>query len=181
MLRGLPGICFCLSLAVVAPSMAQEMKKDDIVKQLDPSTAISSRPAFRDPFKEKGIGETGEDPPPSVDLHLPFDYDSDKLTFDAITTLRQLGGALGDPKLAGYRFRIAGYTDAKGAADYNQKLSERRAQAVRDYLVAQYDVAPDRLQAIGYGLNQLADPTKPLDAINRRVQIVNMGEAKASQ
>jgi outer membrane protein OmpA-like peptidoglycan-associated protein len=71
-----------------------------------------------------------------------------------------------------YRF---GYTDAKGPSDYNQKLSERRAQAVRDYLVAQHDVAPNRLQTVGYGLNQLADPIKPLDAINRRVQVINIG------
>ena len=164
-------------LMIAAPSTvrAQEMNKDDIIKQLDPNTTILSRPILRDPFKEKGIGEAGEDPPPAVDLHLPFDYNSDKLNFDTITTLRQLGGALSDPKLAGYRFKIAGYTDAKGTADYNQKLSERRAQAVRDYLVAQYDVAPNRLETVGYGLNQLADPAKPLDAINRRVQIVNVG------
>jgi outer membrane protein OmpA-like peptidoglycan-associated protein len=164
-----------LLLIAVAPSFGQEMGKDQIIKQLDPSTAISTAPILRDPFKEKGIGESGDDPLPSIDLHLPFDYDSDKLTFDAITTLRQLGGALSDPKLAGYRFKIAGYTDAKGTADYNQKLSERRAQAVRDYLVAQYDVAPNRLQTVGYGLNQLADPTKPLEAINRRVQVINIG------
>jgi outer membrane protein OmpA-like peptidoglycan-associated protein len=178
-MRGLFKAIFGFSLMAATPSMvhAQEMKKDDIIKQLDPSTTILSRPILRDPFKEKGLGEAGEDPPPTVDLHLPFDYNSDKLTFDAITTLRQLGGALSDPKLAGYRFRIAGYTDAKGAADYNQKLSERRAQAVRDYLVAQYDVAPNRLETVGYGLSKLADPTKPLDAINRRVQIVNVGTA----
>lgn len=178
-MRGLFKAIFGLGLLVILPSAGkgQEMKKDDIIKRLDPSTTILAKPALRDPFKEKGIGETGEDPPPAVDLHLPFDYNSDKLTFDSITTLRQLGGALTDPKLSGYRFKIAGYTDAKGAADYNQKLSERRAQAVRDYLVAQYDIAPSRLQTVGYGLNQLADPSKPLDAINRRVQIINVGTA----
>jgi outer membrane protein OmpA-like peptidoglycan-associated protein len=177
MMRGMFGATFGLGLMVIAPSMAQEMKKEDIIRQLDPSTTISPRPILRDPFKEKGIGETGEDPPPAVDLHLPFDYNSDKLTFDAITTLRQLGGALSDPKLAGYRFKIAGYTDAKGAPDYNQKLSERRAQAVRDYLVAQYDVAANRLETIGYGMSQLADSSKPLDGINRRVQVINIGTA----
>jgi outer membrane protein OmpA-like peptidoglycan-associated protein len=178
MLRGLFRTIFGLSLFFTAPLIAQEMKKEDIIKQLDPNTTIQSTPTLRDPFKKKGIGETDEDPPPSIDLHLPFDYNSDKLTFDAIITLRQLGGALSDPKLARYRFKIAGYTDAKGAADYNQKLSERRAQAVRDYLVAQYDVAANRLETVGYGLSQLADPSKPLDAINRRVQVTNIGLAK---
>jgi outer membrane protein OmpA-like peptidoglycan-associated protein len=177
MIRGIVIICLGVSLLVIAPSIAQEMKKEDIIKQLDPNS-ILPKPILRgDPFKEKGIGEAGEDPPPAVDLHLPFDYNSDKLTFDAITTLRQLGGALSDPKLSAYRFRISGYTDAKGTPDYNQKLSERRAQAVRDYLVAQYDVAANRLETVGYGMNQLADPTKPMDAINRRVQITNIGRA----
>jgi outer membrane protein OmpA-like peptidoglycan-associated protein len=164
-----------LSLIVMMPVLGQEMKKEEIIKLLDPSTAILPKPILRDPFKNKGIGETDEDPLPSVDLHIPFDYNSDKLTFDAITTLRQLGGALSDPKLAGYRFKIGGYTDAKGTDEYNQKLSERRAQAVRDYLVAQYDVAASRLETIGYGAKQLADPARPLDAINRRVQIANIG------
>lgn len=64
----------------------------------------------------------------------------------------------------------------KGNADYNQKLSERRALAVRDYLVAQYDVAANRLEAIEYGINQLADPSKPLDAINQSVEISSHGK-----
>jgi outer membrane protein OmpA-like peptidoglycan-associated protein len=166
-------LCIASSVALLS---AQELKKEEIIKQLDPSTTISPKPFFRDPFKEKGIGEAGDDPAPSVDLHIPFDYNSDKLTFDAIITLRQLGGALSDPKLAAYRFRIVGHTDAKGTADYNQKLSESRAQAVRDYLVAQYDLSPNRIDTIGYGASRLADPAKPLDAINRRVQIVNVGK-----
>jgi outer membrane protein OmpA-like peptidoglycan-associated protein len=168
-------LVFYVAFFLINSSSAQEMNKEEIIKQLDPNNTISPLPILRDPFKEKGLGQIGEDPAPSVDLHIPFDYNSDKLTFDAIITLRQLGGALSDPKLAGYRFRIAGHTDAKGTADYNQKLSERRAQAVRDYLVAQYDVSPSRLETIGYGSNRLADPSKPLEAVNRRVQIVNVG------
>ena len=139
-------LCIASSVALLS---AQELKRKEIIKQLDPSTTIFSKTVFfRDPFKEKGIGEAGDDPALSVDLHIPFDYNWDKLTFDAIITLRQLGGALSDPKLAAYRFRIVGHTDAKGTADYNQKLSERRAQAVRDYLVAQYDLSPNRIDTI---------------------------------
>lgn len=49
------------------------------------------------------------------------------------------------------RIRIAGYTSASGTLEYNQGLSERRAKAVRDYLVAEGVVSPDRLTTIGYG------------------------------
>jgi outer membrane protein OmpA-like peptidoglycan-associated protein len=47
--------------------------------------------------------------------------------------------------------RIAGYTSASGTEEYNQKLSERRAKAVEEYLINEGIIAPDRLTMIGYG------------------------------
>ena len=49
------------------------------------------------------------------------------------------------------KVRIAGYTSASGTDDYNQKLSERRANAVQEYLVKEGFITRDRLFAIGYG------------------------------
>jgi outer membrane protein OmpA-like peptidoglycan-associated protein len=80
-----------------------------------------------------------------------FAYDSADLTSDARITLDRLGAALRDGRLDGFSFMIAGHTDAKGAVEYNQSLSERRAEAVRRYLVAQFGIGADRLQAKGYG------------------------------
>jgi outer membrane protein OmpA-like peptidoglycan-associated protein len=156
---------------------AQQPSTEDMVKRLDPATAVSTRPGLREtPWGNKNLTEEGADPAlPSLDLNIPFDYNSDKLTPDGIITLRRLGAALKDPRLASYRFKVAGHTDAKGAADYNQKLSERRAQSVRDYLVFQYDMEPNRLETAGYGFTQLADPTHPDDGVNRRVQVINVG------
>jgi len=54
------------------------------------------------------------------------------------------------------KIRIAGYTSAHGTVDYNQKLSERRAEAVRDYLI-KGGIAPDRLTTIGYGKTRPAE------------------------
>ena len=49
------------------------------------------------------------------------------------------------------KIRIAGFTSASGTEEYNQKLSERRASAVKDYLVKENVVKPNRLSTIGYG------------------------------
>jgi len=82
--------------------------------------------------------------------------------------------ALRDPRLAAFSFLIAGHTDAKGGVEFNQKLSERRAEAVSHYLVTQFGIAPARLSAKGYGKSQLLDPANPEDGVNRRVQVINV-------
>jgi outer membrane protein OmpA-like peptidoglycan-associated protein len=147
---------------------------DDIKKSLTPT--FRGLPDLSDP-NERGITivEPAKPNPPSIDLHIPFAFNSDQLMPDAIVILRRLGEALKDPAFANSKFRIAGHTDAKGTAAYNQALSERRAQVVRNYLVFQYDMDPTRLDAMGYGFTQLSDPAHPDDGINRRVQIVNTG------
>jgi outer membrane protein OmpA-like peptidoglycan-associated protein len=68
---------------------------------------------------------------------------------------------------------VEGYTDSQGTASYNQDLSQRRAQSVRDYLVAR-GIAADRVTSQGYGLNRpVADnATAEGRANNRRVEIV---------
>lgn len=153
----------------ISPAHAQQPTKAEIVKALTPT--ITTRGI-------RGITVEQATKPPSFDLHVPFAYNSARLTPDAILTLRRLGGALKDPKLAKYRFRLAGYTDARGSAAYNLKLSERRAASVRNYLIYQYDIDANRLVSIGFGKNGLADPTHPDAAINRRVQITNIGSGR---
>ena len=67
---------------------------------------------------------------------------------------------------------VEGYTDSTGAATYNQSLSERRANAVRDVLVNQYGVEAQRVNAAGYGeARPVADnATDSGRAVNRRVE-----------
>lgn len=66
---------------------------------------------------------------------------------------------------------IIGHTDSVGTDEYNQKLSERRANAVRDYLIEQ-GVSPDRLTAIGKGESDPIDTNDTVEgrSRNRRVQ-----------
>jgi outer membrane protein OmpA-like peptidoglycan-associated protein len=110
-----------------------------------------------------------------IDLNIPFEFNSSELQPQASAQLRQLRAALTSQALSKDRFMVAGHTDAKGNAQYNQRLSERRAQAVRRYLVDN-GVEPERLQAVGYGAEHLAQPDHPEDASNRRVEIRNLGE-----
>jgi outer membrane protein OmpA-like peptidoglycan-associated protein len=110
-----------------------------------------------------------------IDLNIPFEFNSSELQPQATAQLKQLRSALTSPGLSKYRFMVAGHTDAKGNPQYNQQLSERRAQAVRRYLVDN-GVEPQRLQAVGYGAEHLAQPDHPEDAANRRVEIRNLGE-----
>jgi outer membrane protein OmpA-like peptidoglycan-associated protein len=160
-----------------AQMSAPPPSSEDVIKALTPKAAFGDNPLVQKPgFRDlRGLTVQEDDKPPSIDLYVAFEFDSDRLTNDSLITLNRLGAALADPRLATYRFRIAGHTDAKGSYEYNQKLSERRAVAVRNYVVSQFKVAPDRLESIGYGKTQLADPAHPEDGINRRVQVVNIG------
>ena len=81
------------------------------------------------------------------DIH--FDFDQSTLKPEAKTILKRNIALLKENPKA--QIRIAGYTSAAGTDEYNQKLSERRADAVRTYLVEEGVIGPDRLTMIGYG------------------------------
>jgi outer membrane protein OmpA-like peptidoglycan-associated protein len=78
----------------------------------------------------------------------------------------------------GLKVQVEGYTDSVGSDDYNQKLSENRANAVRDFLVTQ-GVQPTNISAAGYGKTKpVADnSTSAGRAQNRRVNLVVSGDA----
>jgi outer membrane protein OmpA-like peptidoglycan-associated protein len=81
------------------------------------------------------------------DVH--FDFDKSTLTPEAKAILKRDIQVLKDNPKA--KVRLAGYTSASGTDAYNQALSERRSAAVRDYLVSEGVITPDRLTTIGYG------------------------------
>ncbi len=153
----------------LAGASAQQPSSEEIVGKLVPAPVTRSL---------RGITVTaGQEPAkPTLDLYINFEFDSARLDTDGLLVLKRLGAALKDPKLAAYRFEIAGHTDAVGAAEYNRQLSEKRAMAVVDHLITAYEIDPARLVAIGYGKSRLLDPDKPDAGVNRRVQITNLGE-----
>jgi outer membrane protein OmpA-like peptidoglycan-associated protein len=81
------------------------------------------------------------------DIH--FNFDKSTLTPEAQRIMKRNIQILKDNPNA--KVRIAGYTSASGTEEYNQKLSERRAKAVEEYLINEGIISPDRLTMIGYG------------------------------
>lgn len=171
---------FAALLAV--PAAAQE-NTEAIVKGLLPASHSRTRSLTPPPCPTRAIIVDKAEPKktlesikdqPSVNIRVLFEYDSAKLTEDGKKTLETLGKALQDPRLCNAPVLIAGHTDARGSDAYNKKLSEDRADAVREHLARNFSIAPERLTAIGFGEQKLADPARPEDGVNRRVEVVNL-------
>lgn len=109
----------------------------------------------------------------AASLQIRFDFDSAELSNYAELQLQPLGQALQSPELAGIAFTLEGHTDATGSENYNQSLSERRAMAIKQYLVTHYQVPESNLRTIGLGETSLLLPQSPAEAANRRVRIVS--------
>src|SRR5262249_19094332 len=118
------------------------------------------------------ISEIAKDKP-SIDIEINFDYNSDVVGSKAMQPLLKLGRVLSNDAYKGTIFLLNGHTDAKGGLDFNQDLSERRAEAVKRVLIEQYKLPADTLVAVGYGKTQLKNKADPFAGVNRRVQIVN--------
>ena len=99
-----------------------------------------------------------------------FDFNTATLTPEAKTLLDKDVEVLQNNP--GVHVRMAGYTSAQGTEQTNQVLSEKRAEAVRNYLIEK-GIAPDRITTIGYGRTKPA--VYEVDPGN-----VNSAEAKAN-
>ncbi len=99
-----------------------------------------------------------------------FDFDSAKIKSEFLPELDRVKNVFVDnPDL---RVQIEGHTDSKGSEAYNQGLSERRANAVKDYLINNVGAAAGRLEAVGYGELKPAytNTTAAGRAKNRRIE-----------
>jgi outer membrane protein OmpA-like peptidoglycan-associated protein len=105
-------------------------------------------------------------------------FDTGKYTLKPNTqiSLAKVSGIL--QAYPGLKLQVEGYTDSTGSPEFNQKLSENRAYAVRDFLVTQ-GVAQGNIEATGYGASKFVADNQTAEgrAQNRRVQLVVSGEA----
>ncbi len=108
-------------------------------------------------------------------IEITFDFDSARIRPESYEAVGLIADALHTPYLQGQTFFIVGHTDAKGAREYNLELSRKRAAAVREALATTFQVPGKYLFSVGLGEEQLRDPANPDAAVNRRVQLINMG------
>jgi outer membrane protein OmpA-like peptidoglycan-associated protein len=189
-------LCWSVAFGATPSRGGEEASKDQLIKDLQcradqdcPPPPVSRKRGFKPPDGKRGFvfQPSTEDERkkiddaakvgklPSTDVEIFFDYDKAELTPQAKMTLTPLGEALSDRQLAGNRFVLVGHTDAKGSDAYNQPLSEKRAAAVKDYLVATFGIASERLTSYGRGKSQIKNAADPFAAQNRRVQVINHG------
>ena len=105
-----------------------------------------------------------------VELDVKFDFDKAQVKQESYGDIKALADFMKQyPQTSTV---VEGHTDSVGSDAYNQGLSERRANAVREVLVNQYGVESGRVQAVGYGESRpVADnATAEGRAINRRVE-----------
>jgi outer membrane protein OmpA-like peptidoglycan-associated protein len=199
-MAGLAGIIFLAGLLSPAPSHAAEQRSaDDIINALKPPritrglttspsdaaraadetrflSAVRNRPTRSLSTEERDKIASIANSKPKIDLEINFEYNSAVIGSKAMPQVTELGKALTSEDLKGRIFILAGFTDAKGSETYNQGLSERRADAVKQFLTEKYRIEAGNLVTVGYGLKQLKDPANPFAAENRRVQVVNAGD-----
>jgi outer membrane protein OmpA-like peptidoglycan-associated protein len=121
-----------------------------------------------------GSGQLGNGTAPILmPTDLLFDYDSSNLRPEATASLQKLGRLIQrNPQAV---FRVEGHTDSFGSDQYNMDLSQRRAETVKSWLVANMTIDTNRVQTQGYGKTHLivpGDRSVEEQQLNRRVEIV---------
>ncbi len=184
--------CGCLLLAfsicLALFSVSREARGQWIITRgaasdvlvVSPTEPLQQAPRQNVSLSEEELREVAEIArrKPNVDLEIPFDPDSTIISPLARTSLNALGQALSDPGLKGKTILIAGHTDSLEEEAYSQRLSERRAEAIKRELVKSFNIPKENLATVGYGSSKLKSSMNPFASQNNRVQIVNMENAK---
>jgi outer membrane protein OmpA-like peptidoglycan-associated protein len=165
------GLFFSLS-----PAVAEDPTQEEMICALNPDCKM--------PFVDRrlrGVTSTPSTRPAlSFDITLNFAFDSADLSDESRTKLDKVAKALTDPSTEKYDIIVSGHTDAVGTPEYNQQLSQRRAETARNYLIDRHGIDSKRLIAKGYGKSQLLLPAEPNNDLNRRVQFQNASASLAS-
>jgi outer membrane protein OmpA-like peptidoglycan-associated protein len=135
---------------------------------------------LQDRLPNATVERVGEGIQVTFDSGILFDVNSDNLRAAARENLASLVASLED--YDGTEVLVVGHTDATGAEDYNQALSERRAAAARDHLVT-VGLERERVEAMGLGETDPVDTNETTSGrqANRRVEIAIFASEEMQQ
>lgn len=181
---------FCLIFVPsLAFSEADDMSVNEMVQKLSASKPHRTRGIRHESHQKRSIkviAKTPEETAPSeqvitvdeeasknnLKLRIEFDWDSDVIRPEAYPLLKKLAKALRDPSLSYNFVCIMGHTDSDGSAEYNLRLSFRRAYSVMNFLVSE-GLKKELFKVYGYGESKPRVPndTPENKQKNRRVEV----------
>ena len=162
MTRTMTPLFTLLLLAMLSPTLACADGEDRIFVEPPAPEALARLlygPRYRS--AEPSGGRFG--------MMINFEYDSVMIVPESLPMLDAVGEMLGLDEAANEVLVVEGHADASGPAAYNLRLSERRANAIKQYLVGTFDIQRERLITIGEGEAKPHDQKDPYAAVNRRV------------
>ena len=149
---------------LIAQAPGYRSAKDSVEVTLDAEATLQ---LLMDPSRARVTGER-------IDIQdsVYFETAKDVIQEQSLELLNDVAEVIvAHPELT--LIRIEGHTDSRGNADYNRKLSQARADSVRQYLMSQ-GVSGNRLESIGYGEDKPLDNRNVAEAWekNRRVDFM---------
>jgi outer membrane protein OmpA-like peptidoglycan-associated protein len=168
-LRRALALAVCLAALPLAAAADPEvemldrpMKAEELASKIFPE---ESRPRTR------GIVLHNEPAvPKAIGVQVHFAFDSAEVLPESRPYLDEVGRMMQLESVTGKKLVVEGHTDATGSDAYNQRLSERRALAVANYLVKHHGVQPERITTRGRGESAPLPGRPGEDPLNRRVQ-----------
>jgi outer membrane protein OmpA-like peptidoglycan-associated protein len=149
----------------------------------DLARALFAEPAA--PVRTRGVGPVQSPasmalPKPVVTLNVLFATNSATVPQTSYAEIDKLGTVLSWPQYLDYRVQLEGHTDSQGNARKNQQLSERRVQSIKQYLTQRFQIAPERIEAVGYGSSKpiASNDTPEGRNQNRRVEVTSLGRGR---
>jgi outer membrane protein OmpA-like peptidoglycan-associated protein len=160
------------SRQIIEELKAQRAISPTRTRRLNLAPMLSDAPGtVADSTPRETVAVNSESPRLSFD-QITFEFDSARISREALPALNEIGIALRSDELAGLRFLIEGHTDAVGGLQYNMRLSSRRADSVKRFLITQHKLSANRLLTTGKGPTDLHDPVLPDSSVNRRVVLM---------
>lgn len=108
----------------------------------------------------------------SIGMPVLFHFGKTSLLESSKPFLDQVGKLMSHADYLRESLVVEGHTDAVGSDQYNQYLSEKRALSIKDYLVYNYDIDPDRIYSKGMGETKLVNTQNPKSQENRRAEFL---------